>query len=109
MSEPPPPPPGYSIQPPQPLPPAKRGFFDDLKGLSWWQYLLVILPLTALLIGGLIGGVLGGLGGLGNLRIARSGMPTVAKVFLMLGVAVVVYVVLFIVAGILYAVTHRSG
>ena len=97
------------MQPPQPMPPAKRGFFDDLKGLSWWQYLLVILPLTALLIGGLIGGVLGALGGLGNLRIARSAMPTVAKVLMMLGVAVVVYVVLFIVAGILYVMTHRSG
>jgi hypothetical protein len=36
-------------------------------------------------------------------------MPAVAKVFLMLGVALVVYVLLFIVAGILYAVTHRSA
>src|SRR5438477_10759943 len=99
MSEPPPPPPGYSMQPPQPVPPAKRGFFDDLKGLSWWQYLLVMLPLTALLIGGLICGVLAALRCLGNLRIARSGMPDVANVFVMLGVAMGGYVVVFIACG----------
>jgi len=97
------------MQPPPPPPPARRGFFDDVKGLAWWQILLVLIPLSALFIGGLIGGVIGALGALGNVRIARTRLPAAAKVVLMLGVGAVCYVVLFIVAGILYVMTHRSA
>lgn len=100
------------MQPPPPAPPAppaRRGFFDDFKGLKWWQTLLVLVPLSTLFIGGLIGGVIGALGAFGNLRIARAGLPAVVQVLLMLGVGVVCYVVLFVVAGILYAMTHRSA
>jgi len=96
------------MQPPQPPPPARRGLLDDFKGLAWWQTLLVLVPLSTLFIGGLIGGVIGALGALANLRIARAGLPAAAKVAVMLGVGVVCYVVLFIVAGVLYAMTHRS-
>ncbi len=67
------------------------------------------MPLSTLFIGGLIGGVIGALGALGNLRIARARMPAAAKVALMLGVGVVCYVVLFIVAGVVYVLTHRSA
>ena len=67
------------------------------------------MPLSTLFIGGLIGGVIGALGALGNLRIARARMPAAGKVALMLGVGVVCYVVLFIVAGVVYVLTHRSA
>lgn len=97
------------MQPPPPTPPARRGLFDDFKGLKWWQTLLVLVPLSTLFIGGLIGGVIGALGAIGNLRIARAGLPAAVQVALMLGVGVACYVALFIVAGILYAVTHRSA
>jgi hypothetical protein len=69
--------------------------------------LLVLVPLSALFVGGLIGGVIGALGAIGNLRIARTSLPAAAKVAVMLGVGVVCYIVLFIVAGVLYAMTHK--
>jgi len=68
------------MQPPPPTPPARRGILDDFKGLAWWQTLLVLVPLSTLFIGGLIGGVIGALGALGNLRIARANLPAAAKV-----------------------------
>ncbi len=97
------------MQPPPPTPPARRGILDDFKGLAWWQTLLVLVPLSTLFIGGLIGGVIGALGALGNLRIARANLPAAAKVAVMLGVGVLCYIVLFIVAGIVYVMTHRSA
>jgi hypothetical protein len=99
-----PPPPGIPIPPP--VPPARRGFLDQFKGLTWWQTVLVIFPLTLIFVGGLVGGVVGVLGALGSLKIARGGLSTSIKVVLMIGIGVLCYALLLVIAGILYAMTH---
>ena len=67
-SYPPPPPTGGGAPPPAP---SRRGFFDQFKGLQWWEILLAVLPLGLVAIGGLIGAVIGILGMISNLAIAR--------------------------------------
>jgi hypothetical protein len=59
-------------------------------------------------IGGLIGAVIGILGMISNLAIARR-VPSVGlRAVVMIGVVVVCYVVIFIIAGLLYAATHPT-
>lgn len=55
------------------------------------KYLLVLifLPISLVVLGGLIGGVFGGLGAAINTGVARASLPTAGKVIAMLGVAVV--------------------
>lgn len=106
----PPPPPGAGMPPaPAPAPPpARRGFFDQFKGLQWWEIVLTVLPLGLVVIGGLIGAVIGILGLIGNLAIARSKMSTTIRAVAMIGVVILCYVVIFIVAGIIYTATHQT-
>lgn len=80
----------------------------ELRGLTWWQYVLVILPLTLLILGGLIGGVIGAVGALSNVAIARSGLSNAMKVAVMIGVGVLCYVVVYIIAILLYAAAHPA-
>jgi hypothetical protein len=87
----------------------RRSFLDQFRGLPWWQIVLAVLPLTLLAIGGLIGGLAGALGTIGNLAIARSGLSTGLKVALMIGVTVLCYIVVIIIATILYTATHPSA
>lgn len=70
--------------------------------------MLVFLPLGLVIIGGLIGGVIGAIGLLSNLAIARRPMSAGVKATAMIGVVIVAYLVLFIIAGLLYAATHKT-
>lgn len=93
--------------PPAP-PPARRGFFDQFRGLQWWEIVLVVLPLGLVVLGGLIGAVIGILGLIGNLAIARR-VPSVGlRATAMIGVVIACYVIIFIVAALLYAATHPT-
>lgn len=66
--------------------------------MPWWEIVLIVLPLTLIVIGGLIGGVLGALAAIGNTYVARSNLSIAVKVVVMVGLLVAVYVVWFVVA-----------
>ena len=79
-------------------PPQRRGFFDQFRGMPWWEIVLVVLPLSLFVVGGLIGGIVGAVAALGNTYVARSQLSTALKVVVILGVLVAAYVAWFIVA-----------
>jgi hypothetical protein len=93
---------------PAPAPPARRGFFDQFKGLQWWEIVLVVIPLGLVILGGLIGAVIGILGLIANLQIARRVPSPGLRALAMVGVIIACYVVIFIVAALLYAATHPT-
>jgi hypothetical protein len=63
------------------------------------EYVIALLPIALVAVGGLVGGIFGGVGAAVNLGIARSGLPAVARTVAMLGVAVVAAVAWFGVAS----------
>lgn len=93
--------------PPAP-PPARRGFFDQFRGLQWWEIVLVVIPLGLVILGGLIGAVLGILGLIANLQIARRVASPGLRALAMIGVVIACYVIIFIVAALLYTATHPT-
>ncbi len=101
----PPGPPGYGPTPP---PQPRQSFFDQFRGLAWWQLVLVFLPLGLVILGGLIGGVIGAIALISNLAIARRPLSTGVKAAAMIGIVFVAYLVLFIVAGLIYGATHKT-
>jgi len=104
-----PPPPRAPAGPPSPgAPVRKKGFFDDLRGLRWWQLVLVFLPLGLIVIGGLLGGALGGLGFVANAKIAHSNVGEIAKLFAMVGVVVAAFFILVVVSGLIYLWAHAG-
>jgi len=106
----PPPPPSGGMQPP---PPPQRtrpsGILSQFQGMQWWEILLVLLPLTLIFVGGIIGGVCGALGAIGNTYIARSSLSPAARVALMIGVLAAAYVLYFIVAVLIFAAIHSTS
>jgi hypothetical protein len=79
------------------------GILAQFQGMQWWEIVLVLLPLTLIFLGGLIGGVFGALGAIGNTYIARSSLSPASRVALMIGVLVAAYIVYFIVAIVIFA------
>ena len=75
------------------------------RGLRWWEVVLVVLPLVLVTVGGLLGGLFGAAGLVINLALARRRFGTGAKVALMLAVVVATYVLYFVVAATILAVT----
>lgn len=67
-------------------------------GLRWWQVVLAFLPLALLPIGVVAM--------LANLVLARRPFSTGLKVAAMLGVVVLAYAADFVIAGVIYSVTH---
>lgn len=61
--------------------------------------MLSVLPIALVAIGGLTGGLLGVLGMVVNLAVARTNLPTAVKALLMVGVGVVAFVVLLMIAA----------
>jgi len=111
MASPPPP----QIQPPPmqpgmtPAPPRRSGLLAQFQGLPWWLIVLAILPLSLIVLGGLIGAVIGVLGSLVNLAVARSGMSTAVKVIALVGITVACYVVDLIIVIVLFAALKPNG
>jgi hypothetical protein len=99
-------PPGPPVAPPPASP--KRSFFDDFRGRTWWELVLILLPVGLLPIGGLLGGACAGAGLAVNLWLAKKGIPVVTKVFAMIGVVLASYLTFFILVTILYVATHRG-
>lgn len=93
---------------PAPLPAPKKGFVDQFKAMLWWEKVLVILPLTLLGIGGLIGGLFGGGASAINTTIARSSLSAAARASLMVGVAIAAYVLYFVAAAIIFTALRSS-
>lgn len=94
--------------PPAP-PPARRGFFDQFRGLQWWEIILVVIPLGLVVLGGLIGAVIGIIGLIANLQIARRVASPGLRATAMIGVIIACYVIIFIIAALLYAATHPTA
>jgi hypothetical protein len=74
------------------------GFFDQFRYMRWWQLVLVVLPLSLIGIGGIVGGILGALAALGNTYVARSRLSVTTKVLVMLGVLFAAYFVWLVMA-----------
>jgi hypothetical protein len=70
--------------------------------------LLVFAPLGLVVLGGLIGGVIGAIALLSNLAIARRPMSSGVKAIAMIAIVCVSYLVVFIIAGLIYAATHKT-
>jgi hypothetical protein len=66
--------------------------------LSGPTFVVALLPIALVAVGGLIGGLIGGIGAAVNFAIARSALPRSAQVLAMLGVLVVAVVTWFGVA-----------
>ncbi len=96
------------MPPPQPPQPPKQSFFDRFRGLSWWELVLVLIPLGLLLLGGLVGGVVGAVALLSNLAIARRPMSAGIKVALMIAIIFIAYTVVIIIATLIYVATHKT-
>ena len=88
--------------------PAKRGFFDQFRGLQWWEIVLAVLPLGLVVIGGLVGAVIGILGLIANLAIARRVQSVGVRAGVMVGVVIVCYAVVIIIATLIYVATHPT-
>jgi len=99
-------PPGPPVAPP-PAPP-RRSFFDDFRGRTWWELVLILLPVGLLPIGGLLGGACAGAGLAVNLWLAKKSFPGATKVFAMIGVVLASYLIFFILVTILYVAMHRG-
>jgi hypothetical protein len=96
-------------QAPPPPRPARRGFFDQFRGLQWWEIVLAVLPLTLVAIGGLVGAVTGIVGLMVNLAIARSRLSTAIRVLAMIGILVVCYGIVLVIATIIYNAAHPAA
>ena len=99
-------PPGPPVAPPPASP--KRSFFDDFRGRTWWELVLILLPIGLLPIGGLLGGACGGAGLATNLWIAKKSLPLATTVVAMIGVVLASFVVFIILEVILYVAMHRG-
>ena len=86
--------------------PAAKDRWGRFRGLRWWQLVLALLPLGLLPIGGALGGAIGVVAMLANLALARRPFNTGMKVVVMLGVVVVAYAAEFVIAGVIYNLTH---
>ncbi len=76
--------------------------------MQWWEIVLAILPLSLIILGGVIGAVFGVLASFINLRISRSVMSTASKAMLMIGVDVAA-AVLYVIAAIILLAAVRSA
>jgi hypothetical protein len=92
---------------PPPQPP-KQSFFDRFRGLSWWELVLVLIPLGLLVLGGLVGGVTGAIALLSNLAVARRPIAPGIKVALMIAIIFIAYVLVIIIDSLIYAASHRT-
>jgi hypothetical protein len=86
--------------------PAAKDRWARFRGLRWWQLVLALLPLALLPIGGALGGAIGVVAMLANLALARRPFSTGLKVAAMLGVVVLAFVAEFVIAGVIYNLTH---
>ncbi|MNE68994.1 hypothetical protein D3C76_791200 [compost metagenome] len=70
--------------------------------LKAYEWVISMLPLLLIAIGGALGGLLGALGFSINVLLFRSKLPTVAKIILSIIVLGVTVIVHFVVAGLIY-------
>ena len=77
-----------------------RGLGSWFSGLTKWQTLLAVLPLTLVGVGGLIGGAIGAVAAVVNVKLARTGLATAPKALVMVLVDVVAVVVYFVLAAL---------
>jgi hypothetical protein len=88
-----------------PLSAVKPDKWATFRGLPKWQLALVIIPLTLVSIGGLIGGVIGALGMVANLKLARTTLATGPKALAMAAVMVAPYIAYFVLAVLFLQLT----
>ncbi|HXM55067.1 MAG TPA: hypothetical protein VOB72_06725 [Candidatus Dormibacteraeota bacterium] len=84
----------------------RKDRWASFRGLAWWEIVLSVLPLGLIAVGGLIGGLFGGVGLVINLGLARRRLGIGLEVAAMLGVAIAAYVLYFVVAGTILALTR---
>ncbi len=79
---------------------------DVLKGLRWYEGLLIILPIGLFAVGGAIGGGLGAVAYVVNLRVFATDLPKYMKYACTVGTlvgAVILYFVAVIILQLLIA------
>ncbi|MEY9964140.1 hypothetical protein ABIA33_002182 [Streptacidiphilus sp. MAP12-16] len=84
-----------------PQAPGKPDRWAAFRGLPKWQVVLVVVPLTLIAFGGLIGGAFGGLGMATNLKLARTNLATAPKALAMMGVVLAALAIYLVVAALL--------
>jgi len=68
---------------------------------AWYEYILVLLPMALLFVGGLLGGLCGGVAVLINARLLRGGEPAAIRYSLSL---VVIVAAVVVAAGVVWRV-----
>jgi hypothetical protein len=88
--------------------PPRRGILDSFRGLAWWELLLVLLPFGLVVLGGLVGGVFGAIAILTNLVIARRPYSSRRKAAMMIGIVVLAYLIVYVIATLIYRARHPA-
>ncbi|MNN28270.1 hypothetical protein D3C81_1418330 [compost metagenome] len=70
--------------------------------LKAYEWVISMLPLLLILIGGALGGLLGALGFSVNVLLFRSKLPVAVKIILSILVLIVTVIIHFVVAGLIY-------
>ncbi|MDX3075630.1 hypothetical protein ACIP98_35235 [Streptomyces sp. NPDC088354] len=78
----------------------KTDHWSRFRGLTWWQWVLSVLPF-GLFVGGALGAGIGLLGIAANTSIARKQFPAPLKALAMTGVVLAAYLVWLAIAVIL--------
>ena len=75
---------------PMPMaPPATRGMtFPDVRGMQWWEVVLMVPPVVLMVAGGVAGAVIGIVAVFVDFFVVRSGMSVGARASIMVGVLV---------------------
>ena len=73
--------------------------------LAWYEYVLIVLPLT-LLVGGILGGLCGGVAALVNARLMRSAQPAWARYALAL-LVMIAATLAWLVLAVLFSLVFR--
>ena len=77
--------------------------------LAWYDYVLIILPIGLVGIGGIIGGVCGAMGAYFNTQVARLPLPAPLRILIALGVTLAAAAVWFGIVLLIAMLTYRGG
>lgn len=70
--------------------------------LKWYEYVLCLVPLLLVFIGGGLGGAIGGVGAVSNLQIMRTDGSNATKYLKVIAVSMAAYLVYFVAAYLFF-------
>ena|SRR5690606_10634191 len=71
--------------------------YQTVEKLTWYQYIIALLPMTMIIVGGLLGGVIGAVASLFNLQLFRTEGSDGMKYLKVIGTTVFAFILYFVV------------